>query len=85
MKKLKNFVKKETLNVEELMMIKGADGDRAASGCGSIACPTVSCSSLACGSGACDSKACNSKSCSGATCTSQACTTLSDASRFNME
>jgi len=81
MKKLKNLVKTETLNVEELLMIKGADGDRAAQGCGSVACPTVACSALACGTGACDSKACNSKSCSSGTCTSEACGTLSDAGR----
>jgi len=77
MKKLKNLVKTETLNVEELLMIKGAE--RLAQGCSKVSCSTIACPGSACNSNACTSNACTSTSCSSATCSSAACQSGMDA------
>ena len=72
MKTLNDLLKTKTLNVEELMQIKGAE-EMASAGCGSLACSQSSCANSACTSGACDKNACSSSSCFGATCRSQGC------------
>jgi len=59
MKKLTNLVKKEILNVESLMKIKGA-----AAGQGVPLCASVKCDYLACTSNAnCIGSACTAMSC----------------------
>ena len=74
MKTLKNLVKTETLNVEELMMVKGAMAvDK---GCeGQLACNSYACINLACDTLACKSSACNTGSCNGGTCDTFGCNT----------
>ena len=74
MKTLNDLLKTKSLNVEELMQIKGAAIDMQ-TGCGAQACHQGSCSGTACSSNACSSLACTSKSCGGSTCTTQGCTT----------
>jgi len=66
MKKLTNLVKKENLNVEELMMIKGA----VAVGC-EAQYNSAKCDSNGCSSGV----RCTGTSCSGAACNMAACYT----------
>ena len=77
MKTLKNLVKTAMLNVEELMMIKGA-AERLAAGCWQLACKSGACTSSACTSTACTGTACSSGSCNGATCESGACNSRMD-------
>jgi hypothetical protein len=72
MKTLKNLVKTETLNVEELMMIKGAAED-AAPVCKEHACTSVGCSGTLCTSSGCTSSACSSVSCGCGTCRNLGC------------
>ena len=64
MKTLKNLVKTEILNVEELMVIKGAAaaGD---DGCTTQACQTGACTNCACSSSSlCQNNICGSSVCS---------------------
>ena len=64
MKTLKNLVKTEMLNVEELMMIKGAAAPFCP-GCDKMACTESSCTSCACSSGSvCTSNICSTSACS---------------------
>ena len=81
MKTLKNLVKTEKLNIEELMMIKGAAEPKVAAGCGSYSCQSGACNTSSCGSKTCDSYACKSGSCSGSTCETLACGSNMDYSR----
>ena len=69
MKKLINLVKKENLNVEQLMMIKGAAGEQGTPLCSSARCSSVGCNS---------NVGCTSVSCSGMACNSIACITTVD-------
>jgi hypothetical protein len=62
MKKLTNLVKKETLNVEELMRIKGASAPI------DHPCTTTQCNKNGCTSGVCGSASCNAYSCNLAAC-----------------
>ena len=77
MKSLKNLLKTDTLNVEELMKIKGATSSES-SGCDQNACTKKACSSNACTGSACNSYACHSKSCNNTTCTTNGCFKMSD-------
>ena len=72
MKTLKNLVKTETLNVEELMLIKGAE-IRLTEGCDCASCSSCSCVVGACSSVACNGSACTSCACNGYTCQTSAC------------
>ena len=69
MKKLTNLVKKEILNVESLMKIKGAAAGQDPN-CDSITCCTTTCSGAA-----------SRPDCTGATCTSAQCSTNMENSR----
>ena len=71
MKTLKNLVKTETLNVEELMMIKGAT--TVALGCDNHNCNTSSCTEISCNNASCKNHSCNSNSCGGYTCSTLGC------------
>jgi hypothetical protein len=73
MKRLKEVINTETLNLEELMAIKGAAIPPVEQGCGTYACVQESCTGKACETKACSSSACNNTSCNSATCESQAC------------
>ena len=80
MKTLKNLVKTEKLNIEELMMIKGA-AEKAPVGCSeSLACKSGACTATACPTSACATSACSSGSCSGRTCGSVGCNSAMDGS-----
>jgi len=76
MKTLKKILNTETLNVEELMMIKGAA--TAPVGCKDRACNNLACNTGACPTQACSQNACNTGSCNGATCTTNGCTSSMD-------
>jgi len=76
MKMLKQLVNTDTLNVDELMKIKGSAA--VPYGCKSQACSVTACVHLACVSGACKSNSCNMGSCSGGTCSNAACTKSMD-------
>ena len=73
MKTLKNLFNSEKLNVEELMMIRGA-AEVAKPGCDSEKCITNGCSGKSCNQNACTSKACSSNACGGSTCSTKGCT-----------
>jgi hypothetical protein len=73
MKTLKNLFNTEKLNVEELMLIKGAVADANAS-CDTIKCVSNGCSGTSCKQNACSSNACSSTACGGSTCNSNGCT-----------
>lgn len=60
--KLANLVKKENLNVKELMVIKGAAGGQGNQ------CDSGYCSSIKCTSGSCSSSSCSAHTCSFAAC-----------------
>jgi hypothetical protein len=77
MKSLKNLLKTETLDIQELMQIKGA-ADVQGGGCKQNACTKKSCNSNACTSGACQSYACHSKSCKTTTCQTEGCIRAAD-------
>lgn len=77
MKKLKEIVNKEILNIEELMLIKGATGATGvAAGCESHACTNVACNTVGCNAATCQSNACNTSSCRGAVCSQHSCSGL---------
>jgi hypothetical protein len=84
MKSLKNLVNTDTLNLEELMMIKGAAADESG-GCDQNACTKKACNTNACTGSACNSYACHSKSCNNTTCTSNGCFRMSDSNIISFE
>ena len=71
MKTLKNLVKTETLNVEELMSIKGAAA--IASGCDTLTCTENACKDTACVGTGCHSNTCGGTSCGGQSCNTNKC------------
>jgi len=73
MKTLKNLVKIETLNIEELMMIKGATAAEPAS-CDSYKCKSNGCLGTSCSQGACSNCACKTTACGNGACKTTACT-----------
>jgi hypothetical protein len=77
MKLLKNLVKTDTLNVEELMMIKGSAAS-VVDACDQNACKNHACSSNACTEAACNHYTCSSNSCSTSTCTKFGCVHAAD-------
>ena len=71
MKTLKNLLKTETLNVEELMFIKGTGSN--AETCGSLACSGNACTNTACTQTGCHSQTCGGSACGGVACTDSQC------------
>ena len=79
MKKITELKNAESLNIEELMLIKGAVITLDEGCSGSNACTMGACSVIACRSLACNSRACDAASCGGPTCASNGCTNAMDA------
>jgi len=77
MKTLKKLVTTDTLNVEELMMIKGSAASRQ-DACDQNACKNGACSSNACTEAACNHYACSSNSCKTSTCEKFGCVHAAD-------
>ena len=61
MKSLKTILKQQMLNVEELMMIKGAVAPVGSSDCGDNACINVACSNVACTQKSCSTNTCSNQ------------------------
>jgi len=72
MKTLKNLVKTETLNIEELMVIKGAAAAEPPN-CDSYKCKSNGCNGTSCNQSACGSCACKTSACGNGTCKSNGC------------
>jgi hypothetical protein len=77
MKTLKNLLKTETLNVNELMEIKGA-AQSGSQQCKKLACSMAACTFHACIAEACSKNACSNSSCSCTVCKNSGCTTGTD-------
>ena len=60
MKTLKNLVNADALDLEELMLIKGAEVPPLTPGCDTIACKTAACKTYSCNTTTCTSVACES-------------------------
>ena len=65
MKSLKDVLKNEKLDVEELMTIKGGVIDKPglSKGCDDLACVSVACATGACSGVSCKNNTCTSKGC----------------------
>jgi len=77
MKTLKKLLETETLNINELMTIKGAVDD-AKPNCTSKKCTSSGCSGTSCSNTACTSNACYTNACGGSTCNKNGCTSYAN-------